>query len=242
METKISPISKPAIWKTFERTTKEGKVKKFWTQNLLDDHKELAMNYLLDHFMREEPLCSALKMRETVDSSNELCEIWQNMLPQNCTLACYTVDDDMQEKLVGLNICYRNSQSDDKIDYHDKTERTRKLMAFLDDILYTTELYQRFGVDEYLGALGLFTVPEYRGYNIGFELLDSRRYLCQTLGIRLSVTIFTGPASQRLAEKAGFRDVYPVSLDDIEARNPFLIIPGLRNFTNKIRLMYILYD
>ncbi|KAK9869651.1 hypothetical protein WA026_003399 [Henosepilachna vigintioctopunctata] len=223
------------IWKTFERTSKEGHIKQFWIQSLPDSHIEIAVNYFTECFVKEEPICRAMNVMETEGGLEAMKNIWRNAISEKCCLACFTKDDKNEHKLVALNLCYKSSSSSQKTESH-------SYQTINDYISNFKNLYQMFNVDGYLGSVGLITLPEYRGYNIGKELLESRKYLCQELGLKLAVTLFTGPASQRLAEKAGYKDVYPVSIDEIEKENPHLIIPNLRNFTKKLRLMYILYD
>lgn len=80
--------------------------------------------------------------------------------------------------------------------------------------LYMTEqfdVFQRYNVDRYLTAYGLALNHRYRGRGIATEILKARVPICRAFDVRLSATNFTAVASQKAAEKAGFRNDFEVT-------------------------------
>jgi GNAT superfamily N-acetyltransferase len=63
-------------------------------------------------------------------------------------------------------------------------------------------IFERFGVTEYLSALGLVVHPDYRGQGLGEEILKARTNLGRALGLKVTMTFFTTVGGQKSAEKA----------------------------------------
>jgi RimJ/RimL family protein N-acetyltransferase len=67
-------------------------------------------------------------------------------------------------------------------------------------------LFEHYKIDQCLYGFGLAVDPTYRGRGIATELLKARFPLLKTLGIKITTTAFTGPASQAAARKAGYHE------------------------------------
>lgn len=50
----------PSVWHRFERTTKDGKVKKFFVQDATPDMYPFLLDHMDEYFMRGEPMCKSL--------------------------------------------------------------------------------------------------------------------------------------------------------------------------------------
>ncbi|KAK9731445.1 hypothetical protein QE152_g13629 [Popillia japonica] len=70
---------------------------------------------------------------------------------------------------------------------------------------------------------------------------DIREALCRACGITVSITMFTSAISQKLADRAGFKDLYAIDYADLEKINPIFRYPGIQEHTKSIRCMYIIY-
>lgn len=91
----------------------------------------------------------------------------------------------------------------------------RRWMAAVDHITgLCPNLFELFGVETYLTALGLSVEPEFRGQGVGEAILRARWPLCRALGVPLTVTTFTSTAAQIVAKKAGFQTVSEVFYRD----------------------------
>ena len=64
-------------------------------------------------------------------------------------------------------------------------------------------VFERYGVEEYMTALGLCVHPLFRGQGLGLEILKARFDLCKAVDLKVTMTIFTGVASQLLAHRVG---------------------------------------
>jgi GNAT superfamily N-acetyltransferase len=64
-------------------------------------------------------------------------------------------------------------------------------------------IFERYGVTEFLAALGLVVHPDYRGQGLGAEILKTRTSLGKALGLKVTMTFFTTVEGQKCAEKVG---------------------------------------
>lgn len=67
-------------------------------------------------------------------------------------------------------------------------------------------IFEKYGVDEFVGALGLVVNYNYRNRGIAIEMLKARKPLLESLGLQLTSTAFTGIGSQKAAKYAGYEE------------------------------------
>lgn len=230
------------IYSRFEKEI-DGKIRKFWVQPLPEDQKQIALEYFCKYFIRDEPMSKSLRIIED-EKSMEYCKnMWWSFINQNRTLACFTELENGQNQMVAANFCYEGSTNEKVIaDNEPVPEAFNTILEVLEYINHLRDVSKELGTTKYLGAMGLIVIPEYRGYNLGLHLLEARRVLCKKHGLKATITHFTSPASQRLAEKAGFKDLVSITYDDLEKKRPSLRFPNINNYSKCIRYMYILYE
>ncbi|XP_044750388.1 uncharacterized protein LOC123310793 [Coccinella septempunctata] len=226
------------IWRDFNRKI-NGKIEKFWIRTLCESEMETALEYLSEYFLKDEPISQALKLYECEDWIIPIREYWRNVLQQKVSLACFKNLDDGNNEMVALSLCRVKSKEDPFLLKNGINEKMKKMFGLFQYVYDVKDFFSEFDVDKVLVGSGLFTMPKYRGFNIGLEMLHARRPLCASLGLKVSITIFTAPASQRLAEKAGFKDYCSFKYEDLGRENPDFEIPDIKS--EYIRLMYILY-
>ncbi|XP_049771821.1 uncharacterized protein LOC126150230 isoform X2 [Schistocerca cancellata] len=97
-----------------------------------------------------------------------------------------------------------------------KNEKLADLLKAVKEVeaLVQPDVFERFGVPECLYALGLVVAREHRGQGLGEQLLRARWPLGRALGLRATSTVFTGPASQLLARRAGFQALAEAAYGD----------------------------
>jgi GNAT superfamily N-acetyltransferase len=67
------------------------------------------------------------------------------------------------------------------------------------------DMFERYGVKEFLAAFGLVVHPDYRGQGLGVEILKTRTSLGKALGLNVTMTLFTTVQGQKTAKKAGMQ-------------------------------------
>lgn len=234
----------PSVWSRFEgRREINGKIPKFWVQDVPEERFEEAAEMMCKNFIYDEPLCKYSKIIDDEESLVEIRELWKLLVQERMALICFmeNPEDPSGEPIIaGMNMTYPSSKGDDIPEYKGK-----KWLMVLNSVLYLCHIkdpYSLFGIDSYLSAMGLSVLPEFRGQGIGEEILKARVPMCKAVGLPATLTVFTAGVSQKLALKTGFKDVVQLSYEELEAANSQFRFPGITEHTKNIRFMYKLID
>lgn len=107
------------------------------------------------------------------------------------------------------------------------------------DIRIDADPFEKLGTDTYLHDWGLCVKPEYRGLNIGFNILLSLEKIAKAFGIAGSMQMFTRIQSQILAERVGFTLYKEIVYNDYKDENGEVIFPVEGN--KSVKMMGIKY-
>lgn len=80
--------------------------------------------------------------------------------------------------------------------------------GFVESLFNVFEYYK---VDSFLSAFGVAVNPIYRGRGIAVEILKAREKVLKFLGLKVTSTLFSAVASQKAAEKAGFKENFEMT-------------------------------
>ena len=95
-------------------------------------------------------------------------------------------------------------------------------------------MYELFGVDDYMTGLGLCADPAYQGQGLGLALLEAQTEMCKAIDLTVSVVIFTAAASQNLAERAGMKVLKEIFYEDLKEDDGTLAYPNIKCKSFKI--------
>ncbi|CAG9782676.1 unnamed protein product [Diatraea saccharalis] len=172
--------------RVYDRWEADGKT--FIIQDLAPEDDALALELLVEHFIPDENLCKTSNLKDDPVGVKSMCELWEKVLAQRTSLGCYAEVEGESCKNVMDAILYIQEKHGESFEY--------------------------LG-DQYLAAIGLMVTKEYRGAKLGARLIAAREPLCKTLGLKSTETVFTGPASQRLAELCGFETILAVTFNEL---------------------------
>ncbi|XP_017783198.1 PREDICTED: uncharacterized protein LOC108567321 [Nicrophorus vespilloides] len=228
----------PNIWREFEGRERDGFKRKYWVQDLTEEHFDAVIKVLFEGFVSDEPLCKFLKITEDEEALAEMKELYLDTLRQKYGLICFTKDNDGTQKLVGFNCTSRRMPNDRNFEC--SNEKVKLFLEYEDKYIpgYKQQM-EKLNIKDYLSAVGLFVLPEYRGESIGLQILKAREPLCKARGINISVTLFTSIASQKLAVKAGYIDLMPEDAPSYTPANKDE--EYLTELAKGCRFMYIFY-
>ena len=99
---------------------------------------------------------------------------------------------------------------------------------------HIVDVFEHYGVNEYMTALGLCVDPIYRGQGLGLEILRARFDLCKAVGVEITMTAFTGMASQKQAARAGFEDIAEVLYEDFKDEEGNPVYPNIKSKSCKM--------
>ena len=64
-------------------------------------------------------------------------------------------------------------------------------------------VFEMYGVTEFLSAFGLYVHPDFRRQGLGTEILKARTNLGKALGLKVTMSFFSTHGGQNSAKKAG---------------------------------------
>lgn len=168
-------------------------------QKLPKSYYETALLYLKNYFLPKEALCSAAKVLEDPVSLQEILDFWQGYINQNLTLACFKEGSD---ELIGLNVMYL--ETFDSPHYECQGEKWKYVHDAIEYTLNKVNIFEKYGVDKYLSAMGLTVDDRYQGRGIAKEIVKARVPLCQSLGLKLISNIWSEFGAY-VAQKVGYK-------------------------------------
>ncbi|XP_069669110.1 uncharacterized protein [Periplaneta americana] len=228
----------PTIWRRCDglREMEDGKIPKFVIQDVPEDMHEEIVEFMTVYFCRDEVMSASLKFLDDPVSVKELQDIWRTMLIQNIGLVAFVDDgeDGDRRMIAGCNVTgvsYKGEKiTSEKFQGRCSKRVVRDLAEYGSNIV---DVYERYGVNEYMTAMGLCVDPVFRGQGVGLELLKARFDLGKAVGLKATMTIFTGVASQKLAYKVGMEVLAEVFYDDLqEDGKP--VYPNIKSKSMKI--------
>ncbi|CAK1541347.1 unnamed protein product [Leptosia nina] len=199
----------PRVWEKWEANGQEWVI-----QDLDPKDDDLAIEILLKHLCTDEVLCSLSKLEEDEESLIGMKKFWIPCLKQRMSLALYTWIDG-QKTLVALNVCVVMTAGDTFPDVEIEGEKWKNVFSALEYVEIKRDPHKYLELNTLLHAFGLVVKKEYRGQRLGAKLLAAREPLCRLHGIKGTTTVFTGPASQKLAASCGFTSICEASWKDL---------------------------
>ncbi|XP_058116749.1 uncharacterized protein LOC131288503 [Anopheles ziemanni] len=230
----------PNVWWTFEAPDPDrddGGLATYRVEDLTEDRFEDAIKLYTENFLDDEPLCQYGKIRHCPVAYEEIVGFWNYCLNERITVACYK---EGSKELVGANLLSVN-QVNRKVDFSKfiRSERIIKLVAVNDYMTDTTNLFERYNVDNYLTAYGLSVNSRYRGRGIATEILKARVPICKAFGLRLTSTNFTAIGSQVPAAKVGFKTDLEMRYDEFVKVDPSYTFDGIKGTSIKLMSLVI---
>nr|CAD7407023.1 unnamed protein product [Timema cristinae] len=253
----------PSVWRRYKGTKKmpTGNIPMFSIEDLTEDYVEEVIEHMSSIFLRDETVCSTSKLCEDPVSLAEIQELWRKYAKQRVALVAF-VDEEGggRRRIAGANmtgVAYKGEVStlellanalvvlsstaeDGEIEVRIslKGEALRKAILLLEYCDNLVDVFKKYNVKEYMTALGLSVSREFRGQGLGLELLKTRLDIGRAVGLKLTVTLFTGVASQVQAERAGFELLAEVNYEDYKVDGE-VVYPNTKTKSLKMMAMRI---
>ncbi|XP_055609196.1 uncharacterized protein LOC129756362 [Uranotaenia lowii] len=218
-----SDIPFPSVWHRFQAKSGTSDRQAWYVvQDLPEELFEAAVQNMTGPFSRDELMNRTLGFEQDTLAMNTIISQWREMVSQRLSLVCF---EEGSSKIVGLNIVASSNESDDSFQFPSAIFQT--IFDAIGYICKSANVFDKYGVNEYLSSMGLSVEPEYRGRGIATEILRARVPLCRAVGLRLTSTCFTGPASQHAARKAGFVEDFSVQYGALVEVDRRFVFPGI---------------
>ncbi|XP_020291891.1 uncharacterized protein LOC109858747 isoform X2 [Pseudomyrmex gracilis] len=231
---RIKPSGQPPkVWEVLEKIGKDGKRKKFTIQEIPEDRYEEAVQHMCTHFLADEPTLVCLNVKNNFAFVKDLSRTWRESLSQGISVAAFTDNPDNGKPIfAGMNVLrIEYKEKRDAISNKCSSEKCQNRFCALN---MTDIVYDRYGIDKYLDAVGLIVTPEFRGYGLGTDILKIRNHVGREYNIPATSSVFTSLFSQISAANAGFEVFLEKKYIDIVDENGKERYPGVKSDVLKI--------
>ncbi|KYN03213.1 PREDICTED: uncharacterized protein LOC108773584 [Cyphomyrmex costatus] len=229
---RIKPLGQPPkVWKVIEKKAKDGKLMKFTIQEIPEDRYEDAIQHMCTYFLEDEPTCQCINAKNDPLFVQDIITIWRLLLAEGICVAAFIDNSNGGKPIIAgmnaLGVEIKNQEHN----FQFKSEKSKNIHEILGK---TNVVYERYGVDKYLHAIGLSVDPNYRGYGLGRELLKVRDFVGSTYGVPATATAFTSIFSQKAAVDAGFEEFLTRNFADFVDKDGKEYYPNINSKTFKI--------
>ncbi|XP_069690259.1 arylalkylamine N-acetyltransferase-like 2 isoform X2 [Periplaneta americana] len=236
--TRPGDIPFPTVWRWYNgKQPLEGKTPRFRIQDVTEDLEDEVVQHMTDVFLRDEPMCSSVGLADDPVSVLEFQTMWRDYMRQRVALVAVVEPETTPysgHRVAGCNLLGITCRGDVTDINKYKGVAFRKLIEALDHTTKMAKLFERYGVDYYLCALGLSVAREYRGQGLGFELLKARFDLGRAMGLPLTVTLFSPASTQWMGAQLGMKTVVEIDYEDYKDDEGHVVFSGIENKSMKL--------
>lgn len=232
-------VAYPSTWLEFEgKVDASGVQRKYWIQDMTKEHLDWAMEWLVNGLLKDEPLCKYTVLeKKDMDIAKEF---WKYVIKEKLSLICLTKDAEGKTVMAGFNFLYLAIVNEKKTKI--KSAKLQNIFDIMEFMTSQRNAFEELKIDEYLGGLGLYVLPNFRGEALGLQLLKARIPMCKALGIKSTITIFSSFISQKLAARCGFTDFWAMDYDEIIRINPHFYTGDITEHTKTCKNMCLMID
>ncbi|KAG4073891.1 hypothetical protein HA402_014096 [Bradysia odoriphaga] len=230
-----SHIPYPNIWLRFQaKDLDSDNLVEYIVEDLSEDRFDDAINFMTTKFLANAPMA---KLRNGANDSmyvQDSVGIWKNILQQRITHVCFK---EGSSEIVGLNFNYVASRNDPPLLGDIKSEaflQNMRVFSILSDY-GNFDVFDKYGVEEYLSSFGMCVTKEYAGRKIGENLLKASKYLAKPCDLKLRHAFFTSNISNKIAENLGYITDVELSFKEIQRIDPSLMLDNIDSSKATIR-------
>ncbi|KAJ8893856.1 hypothetical protein PR048_006457 [Dryococelus australis] len=108
-------VPHPRVWRhAVGRKPVDGNVPSFVIQDVPKEREEDFLDFMEQHFAKNEPLCKCLDLSEDVVGTKELRELWIELLAQRIAVVAFLENDGPRPRIAGLNLIGVVTRADKK--------------------------------------------------------------------------------------------------------------------------------
>ncbi|XP_065202226.1 uncharacterized protein LOC135832720 [Planococcus citri] len=232
-------VAYPNTWHKFQSKSKDGKSFAIKIVDLTPERFEESIELMMKYYFPEEPLSVSSKLLEDELSMQIYQYVISKMLENSVSILAVLDEDVPKPEIVGLQILSIASKGDPSLP-EVPGEAIQKMSKIYEDIRINTDPFEILGTDKYVHDWGLLVIPQYRGLDIGYNILLSLEKLAKAFDIKGSMIMFTRIQSQILAQRAGFKLYNEIIYDEYKDDQGQVIFPV--QGTKSLKFMGIKYE
>ncbi|XP_034946060.1 uncharacterized protein [Chelonus insularis] len=224
------PNGPPKVWNTVEIVKSDGETIQFTIEEIPVDRYDEVVEHMCSIFIQDEAMCSSMNVIDDPTSLELLRAFWKKIVAEGITIAAFVKSENEKPIIAGINVLSVSDKDSDKEikPILSSMSKAEKIITFAINSSTEANPCERYGVDAYLGAVGLSVDPRYRRLGLGQRLLEARHKIGEAYGIAVTSTLFTSSASQATAAKAGYKVHMERLYDEIIDEKGDVVFPNLK--------------
>jgi len=235
-----STIKYPKIWRTFQASDWDSdKLIEYRVEDLPESRYDDAINHLEAFYLKDEPVSEALGACNDAQYVTDYRMVCRSILQQKSSLVCFRACSD---QIVGVQTQYVITKADcfgTQAYERCQSPKTKK-MYDVDSILTKRfNVFDSYGVSEYMYFHNLAVDRRFRGLNIGLQMLDAGMDFCREFNIKAVHGIFTSDVSSTLSDELGFKKDLAISFDELNKHHPELGIKTIKSKELSLRSLVL---
>ncbi|XP_076240035.1 uncharacterized protein LOC143182736 [Calliopsis andreniformis] len=180
-------------------------------KDLHESHYDETLRLIKHHFFREEPMCMASSLLQDQLSVKEYLDVIRTWMKDTTSLVALSP---VSGRVIGTAIT-RICTGSEKTDTYERVQifegkTLKRIMHLQNTLIKETDVYEKFGHDNYLRIYILCVHPSYREKEIDITLLAVCMQVAITLKMPAIGGVFTSGASQSLARSVGYEMLWEI--------------------------------
>ncbi|CAB3229883.1 unnamed protein product [Arctia plantaginis] len=206
------------IWSKFS-TTKESGTLNFQIVEAPKDRIEDVAELIVNHFMTGEAISKAAGISKSDESIAEYKQLLLELLQdkdKHIVICCLDNDNGTVGEIIGASLMRLiTKDKPEELKVQLKSKELQKLVDILKGLEEMYDMISEQGVEKFYDDRGVVVHPNYRRCGICYELVKTRRLICQKLGVPLTAALMTAYATQKAAERDGWETVFEYNFEEI---------------------------
>lgn len=169
-----------------------------------------AANFMIENFLPTENICSSIGLLSENGGIETARVFWEKQVAKGISLAAFLEDKDGgRGKMISCNVLEveRKNQEDESMKTIELSDKLKKIFQTMEETEAKADVYTLYNCEAFVHAYGLSVMTDFERRGIGAEMLIARAEICKQTDTPISATVFTGSASQRLAERCGYETI-----------------------------------
>ncbi|KAJ2946208.1 hypothetical protein O0L34_g5143 [Tuta absoluta] len=216
-------MSSPKIWSRFVGKRKsDGAVLKFVVQEATADDKEAVVEFLAEYMTPNETFAKAAGLSKSEEAMKAYRPMNGEYYSISHCMICYEdkeFETNTAKPIVAVSlVSLDEGQNEKRLSEAISQVEHPEIKKILEIVNVTGELYnarQKLGLDKYYAGWGVCVRPDRAGFGIAKEMFALRRDLCKAHGVSATAAWMTAVGSQKAAERAGWKTVFEIPLEEL---------------------------
>ncbi|XP_022179726.1 uncharacterized protein LOC111040217 [Myzus persicae] len=202
----------PEIFKIID-IDHSGQKKKFVFQEIPEHYYDEIINKLIYEYWSDEITYRSLNVLNDPVSALDIKNTFKKYLAHKMSIGVFECKENDENKLVGLNILFRENIN--SLNISNLNSNYYERIFYFINTFKKSYVEQLIGNEDYLTSEMLFVCKDYRKLGLARQLLGLRNYVGKKHNFKYTISNFSSPIAEKLAENEGFKKKSIFNYNDV---------------------------